>query len=115
MSNEIPFIWTEIGRKPGEYALNSIAIHKELFPNNPRYLVVSKEYARKQLDNLCNVIFEEDIKESKNTQKFNQLNKSWNYQHVSYWQNTTKRFFITCSLILLNSSYFKSSTIHIFS
>jgi hypothetical protein len=103
MSNEIPFVWTEIGRKPGKYALNSIAIHKELFPDNPRYLVVNKEYARKQLDNLCNVIFEEDIKESENTQKFNQLNKSWNYQHVSYWQNTTKRFFIIENIMKKNN------------
>jgi hypothetical protein len=103
MSNEIPFVWTEIGRKPGKYALNSIAIHKELFPNNPRYLVVNKEYARKQLDNLCNVIFEEDIKESENTHKFNQLNKIWNHKHISYWQNTTKRFFIIENIMKKNN------------
>ena len=103
MSNEIPFVWTEIGRKPGKYALNSIAIHKELFPNNPRYLVVNKEYARKQLDNLCNLIFEEDMQESENTQKFNQLNKNWNYKHVSYWQSTTKRFFIIENMMKKNN------------
>jgi hypothetical protein len=94
MNNEIPFIWTEIGRKPGKYVLNSIAIHKELFPNSPRYLVISKEFAQTKLNNLCTTIFEEDLKQTENTQKFNQLNKSWNYQHVSYWQNTTRRFFI---------------------
>jgi hypothetical protein len=103
MSKEIPVIWTEFGRKPGRYVLNSIAIHKEVFPNNPRYLVVSKEYAHKQLSNLCTVIFEEDINKSENTQKFNQLDKSWNYKHVSYWQNTTKRFFIIENLMNMNN------------
>ena len=103
MNNEIPFIWTEIGRKPGKYVLNSIAIHKELFPTNPRFLVISKEFAQKKLNNLCTVIFEEDIKESQNTQIFNQLNKSWNYKHVSYWQNTTKRFFIIENIMKKNN------------
>ena len=102
MENEIPFIWTEIGRKPGKYVLNSIAIHKELFPNSPRYLVVSKEFAQKQLSNICTVIVEDDIKESDNSRKFNQLNKSWTYQQASYWENTSKRFFVIENLILLS-------------
>ena len=103
MYKEIPFVWTEIGRKPGKYVLNSIAIHKELFPNNPRYLVVSKNYAHKQFNNLCTVVFEEDIKETENTQKFNQLSRSWNYKHVSYWQNTTRRFFIIENIMKKNN------------
>jgi len=103
MNNEIPFIWTEIGRKPGKYVLNSIAIHKELFPTNPRFLVISKEFAQKQLNNLCTVIFEEDIKESDNSRKFYQLNKTWSHKQVSYWQNTTRRFFIIENFMQVNN------------
>jgi len=94
MSNEVPLIWTEVGRKPGKYVLNAIAIHKELFPNNPRFLIVSKEYAKKYSSSFLTLLTEEDFKINENTRKFNSLNKAWSYQHVTYWINTTKRFFI---------------------
>jgi hypothetical protein len=94
MSNETPLIWTEIGRKPGKYVLNAIAIHKELFPSNPRFLIVSKEYAKKYNSSLLTLLTEDDIKINENTIKFNSLKKAWSYQHVTYWINTTKRFFI---------------------
>jgi len=94
MSNLPPFVWVEIGRRPGKYALNAISIHKELFPDQERFLIVSKHYDRKIPDNLCTVIFDEDIKQSSNYLEFNVLEKQWSYSHHSYWQNTTKRFFV---------------------
>ena len=103
MSNQIPLIWTEIGRKPGKYVLNSLSIHKELCPGSPRFLVISKEFAQKKLNNLCTVIFEEDIKESDNSRKFDQLNKTWSHKQVAYWQNTTRRFFIIENLMKVNN------------
>lgn len=103
MSNHIPLIWTEIGRKPGKYVLNSLAIHKELFPDSPRFLVITKEFAQKKHNNLCNVIFEEDIKESDNSRKFDQLNKTWSHKQVAYWQNTTRRFFVIENFMKMNN------------
>ena len=103
MSNQIPLIWTEIGRKPGKYVLNSLAIHKELFPDSPRFLVISKEFAQKKLNNLCTVIFEEDIKENDNSRKFDQLNKTWSHKQVAYWQNTTRRFFVIENFMKMNN------------
>ena len=94
MNSKIPFVWTEVGRKPGKYVLNSIAIHKEQFPNNPRFLIMSKGYYRKKIDDYCTIIFEEDLIQSGNSQEFNRLKTNWSYKQMSYWTNTTKRFFI---------------------
>jgi len=94
MSNLPPFVWVEIGRRPGKYALNAISINKELFPDQERFLIVSKQYESKLPKDLCTVIFDEDIKKSSNYLEFNALEKQWSYSHHSYWQNTTKRFFV---------------------
>jgi len=94
MSAQIPMVWTEIGRMPGAYVVNAITIHKELFPDIPRYLVVSKEFAAKISDDLCAVVIEEDLLGSENAKEFEVLQKNWSYKHVSYWQNTTRRFFV---------------------
>ena len=94
MSNLPPFVWVEIGRRPGKYALNAISINKEVFPEQERFLIVSKQYKNKLPKDLCTVIFEEELKESSNYTDFNALEKQWSYSHKSYWQNTTKRFFV---------------------
>ena len=94
MSNFPPFVWVEIGRRPGKYALNAISINKELFPEQERFLIVSKQYKNKLPKDLCTIIFEEELKKSTNYTDFNALEKQWSYSHKSYWQNTTKRFFV---------------------
>jgi hypothetical protein len=94
MSNLPPFVWVEIGRRPGKYALNAISINKELFPEQERFLIISKQYENKLPKDLCTIIFEEELKKSTNYTDFNALEKQWSYSHKSYWQNTTKRFFV---------------------
>ena len=94
MSGQIPLVWTEIGRMPGAYVMNAITIHRELFPDIPRYLVVSEEFAAKVSNDLCTVVTEEDLLGSENAKKFEVLGKNWSYKDISYWQNTTRRFFI---------------------
>jgi hypothetical protein len=66
MSNLPPFIWVEIGRRPGKYALNAISINKELFPEQERFLIISKQYENKLPKDLCTIIFEEELKKSTN-------------------------------------------------
>jgi hypothetical protein len=94
MNNLPPFVWVEIGRRPGKYALNAISINKELFPDQERFLIVSKQYQNKLPKELCTMIFEEELKKCSNYADFNALEKQWSYSHNSYWQNTTKRFFV---------------------
>lgn len=94
MNNLVPFVWVEIGRRPGKYALNAIFINKEIFPDQERFLIISKQYKNKIPKDLCTVIFEEDLKKYSNYANFNTLEKQWSFSHKSYWQNTTKRFFV---------------------
>jgi hypothetical protein len=94
MNNLPPFVWVEIGRRPGQYALNAISINKELFPEQERFLIVSRQYESKLPKDLCTIIFEEELKKSSNYEDFDALEKKWSYSHSSYWQNTTKRFFV---------------------
>lgn len=94
MNNHPPFVWVEIGRRPGKYALNAISINKELFPDQERFLIVSKQYESKLPKNLCTIILEEELNKSSNYVSFNALEKQWSYSHNSYWQNTTRRFFV---------------------
>jgi len=94
MSNLPPFVWVEIGRRPGRYALNAISINKELFPDQERFLIVSKQYESKLPKDLCTIILEEELNKSSNYVSFNALEKKWSYSHNSYWQNTTRRFFV---------------------
>ena len=100
MSNLPPFVWVEIGRRPGKYALNAISINKEIFPDQERFLIISKQYESKIPKDLCTVIFEEELKKSSNYSDFNVLEKQWSYSHKSYWQNTTKRFFVIENFML---------------
>lgn len=100
MSNLPPFVWVEIGRKPGKYALNAMSINKEMFPDQQRFLIVSKQYESKLPKDLCTIIFEEELKKSTNYTDFNALEKQWSYSHKSYWQNTTKRFFVIENFML---------------
>ena len=100
MSNLPPFVWVEIGRRPGKYALNAISINKEIFPDQERFLIISKQYESKIPKDLCTVIFEEELKKSSNYTDFNVLEKQWSYSHKSYWQNTTKRFFVIENFML---------------
>ena len=51
---------------------------------------------------------EEDIKESDNSRKFDQLNKTWSHKQVAYWQNTTRRFFVI-------ENFMKSKKMYIYS
>ena len=92
--HEIPFVWTEIGRKPGKYVLNAIKINAELFPKTPRYLIVSSEFASNLSIKDCSVICEEDLLETAHSHKFKNTNKNWNWSQETYWTNTTRRFFI---------------------
>ena len=64
MNNHPPFVWVEIGRRPGKYALNAISINKELFPDQERFLIVSKQYESKLPKNLCTIILEEELNKS---------------------------------------------------
>lgn len=100
MSNLPPFVWVEIGRRPGKYALNAISINKEIFPDQERFLIISKQYESKIPKDLCTVIFEEELEKSSNYADFNVLEKQWSYSHKSYWQNTTKRFFVIENFML---------------
>jgi len=94
MNNLPPFVWVEIGRRPGKYALNAISINKELFPDQERFLIVSKQYKSKLPKDLCTIILEEELNKGSNYVSFNALEKQWSYSHNSYWQNTTRRFFV---------------------
>lgn len=94
MSDLPPLIWTEIGRKPGKYALNAISINKELFPELERILIVNSKYRNEIPRKLCNVVIEEDLNMGSNYKRFTEINKLWSHSHESYWQNTTKRFFV---------------------
>lgn len=94
MSNLPPLIWTEIGRKPGKYALNAISINRELFPDLERILIVNSKYRNEIPKKLCTVVTEEDLYVGPNYRRFNEISKSWSHSHESYWQNTTKRFFV---------------------
>jgi hypothetical protein len=100
MNNLPPFVWVEIGRRPGKYALNAISINKELFPEQERYLIVSKQYQNKVPRDLCTIILEEELKKSSNDAEFIELEKQWSYAHKSYWQNTTRRFFVIENFML---------------
>jgi hypothetical protein len=100
MNNLPPFVWVEIGRRPGKYALNAISINKEIFPNQERFLIVSKQYENEIPKNLCTIIFEEELKKSLNHANFNLLDKQWSYSDKHYWQNTTKRFFVIENFML---------------
>jgi hypothetical protein len=100
MSNLPPFVWVEIDRRPGKYALNAISINKELFPDQERIFIVSKQYGSKIPKDLGTIIFEEELKKSSNYADFNALEKPWSYSHKSYWQNTTKRFFVLENFML---------------
>lgn len=100
MNNLLPFVWVEIGRRPGKYALNAISINKEIFPDQERFLIISKQYKSKIPRDLCTVIFEEDLKKYSNYTNFNALEKQWSFSHKSYWQNTTKRFFVLENFML---------------
>lgn len=92
--SEIPIVWTEIGRKPGNYVFNAIKINAELFPQAPRYLIVSKEFFTDKFIEDCSVIYEEDLLETDQSVKFKNTQKSWNWSQVTYWTNTTKRFIV---------------------
>jgi hypothetical protein len=100
MNNLLPFVWVEIGRRPGKYALNAISINKEIFPDQERFIIISKQYKSKIPKDLCTVIFEEDLKKYSNYTNFNALEKQWSFSHNSYWQNTTKRFFVLENFML---------------
>ena len=100
MNNLPPFVWVEIGRKPGKYALNAIHINKELFPDQEQFLIVSKQYESTISKRLCTIIFEEELEKSSNYADFIALEKQWSYSHKSYWQNTTKRFFVIENFML---------------
>ena len=93
-TNEVPFVWTEVGRKPGKYVLNAIKINAELFPKTRRYLIVSKEFFSDILVKDCLVICEEDLFATEHSVKFKNTQKSWNWSQVTYWTNTTKRFIV---------------------
>ena len=54
-NKSIPFVWTEIGRNPGKYVLNAIKINSQLFPDQPRYLILSKEFSKNIKDLNCEV------------------------------------------------------------
>ena len=93
-NKSIPFVWTEIGRNPGKYVLNAIKINSQLFPDQPRYLILSKEFSKNIKDLNCEVIYEEQLGETKNSKKFFNTPKNWSWSQNNYWMNTTRRFFI---------------------
>lgn len=102
-SNAVPFVWTEIGRNPGKYVINAIKINAELFPNNPRYIILSKEFAKKIKIEQCQIVYEEDLLESENSKEFKNQPKEWKWSQSSYWTNTTKRFFVLEQFMILHS------------
>jgi hypothetical protein len=102
-SSAVPFVWTEIGRKPGKYVINAIKINAELFPNNRRYIVVSKEFAKKIKIEQCQIVYEEDLLESENSREFKNQPKEWKWSQSSYWTNTTKRFFVLEQFMITHS------------
>lgn len=99
-SNVIPFVWTEIGRKPGKYVLNAIKINAELFPDQSRYLILSQEFASKIYVPNCEIVIEEKLIQTENSIQFTHTPKSWNWNQASYWINTTRRFFVLEQFLL---------------
>lgn len=93
-NKNIPFVWTEIGRNPGKYVVNAININSQLFPDQPRYLILSKEFSKNIKDLNCEVVYEEQLGETKNSKKFFNTPKNWSWSQNNYWMNTTRRFFI---------------------
>jgi hypothetical protein len=89
-----PFVWTEIGRKPGRYVLNAININSELFPNSSRFLILSREFASNLSLKDCLIIEEEELSATENSIDFKNTPKDWNWSQVNYWTNTTRRFFV---------------------
>jgi hypothetical protein len=90
----VPFVWTEIGRKPGKYVINAIKINAELFPNSSRYLVLTKEFGQGVEIEQCQVVYEEDLLQTENSKAFKEQPKEWKWSQPNYWTNTTKRFFV---------------------
>jgi len=93
-SQKIPVVWTEIGRRPGQYVLNAIKVHAQMFPGTSRYIVLSKEFATNVKIEKCIVIYEEDLKQTDNSRQFTNQRKDWEWSQSSYWTNTTRRFFV---------------------
>lgn len=93
-SIQVPFVWTEIGRKPGKYVLNAIKINAELFPNQPRFLIISKEFAGNIKFSECEIIYEENLASTENSMQFKNTPKNWSWSQTNYWTNTTRRFFV---------------------
>jgi hypothetical protein len=93
-SIKVPFVWTEIGRKPGKYVLNAININAELFPDQPRFLILSQEFASKIKLSECEIIYEENLVSTENSIQFQSTPKNWSWSQANYWTNTTRRFFV---------------------
>jgi len=93
-SQGVPFVWTEIGRKPGKYVLNAIKINSELFPDQPRYLILSTEFAGKIKVPGCEIVLEEKLIQTENSIQFRDTPKNWSWSQANYWTNTTRRFFV---------------------
>jgi hypothetical protein len=74
--------------------LNAIKINAELFPNIPRYLIVSEEFAKNLTVHDCVIVREEDLLETENSRVFKNTPKNWNWSQITYWTNTTRRFFV---------------------
>jgi hypothetical protein len=99
----VPFVWTEIGRKPGKYVINAIKINAELFPNSSRYLVLSKGFGQGIEIEQCQVVYEEDLLETENSKAFKDQPKEWKWSQPNYWTNTTKRFFVLEQFMITHS------------
>ena len=93
-NKNIPFVWTEIGRNPGKYVFNAINVNSQLFPDQPRYLILSKDFSEGIKGLNCEVIYEELLGDTKNSKQFWKTPKNWSWSQNNYWTNTTRRFFI---------------------
>ena len=92
--SSVPVVWTEIGRRPGKYVLNAIKINAELFPESPRYLVLSKKFSKNLKLEKCTIVYEEDLESTHNSMEFVKQPKNWSWSQSSYWTNTTRRFIV---------------------
>ena len=93
---DIPLVWVEADRPPAKYFLNSLSIHDELFPKQPKYVITNEKFHSNYKNEKVKLIGLESLKKNILTLNFEAINKKWNNKtkQLTYWSNTMKRFFI---------------------
>ena len=102
MESFAPLIWIEADRKPAKYFLNSLKIHEELYPSRRKIVVTNSQFIKSYRNYEVEIFEIEKLEMSNQSKLFDSINKNWNEkrQQLTYWKNTTKRFFYLYDLLL---------------